>query len=54
VTLIFTSRRFGSRFSMEAKSPPVCSSCHAPARRVGTSIFDTQLIGERSSISDGW
>ena len=37
---------------MEAKSPPVCSSCHAPASSIGTWIFGTQLIGERSSISD--
>jgi len=51
--VIFTSRRVGRRDSIDAKSPPVCSSCQALARNTGTSIFATQLIGDRAAISSG-
>jgi hypothetical protein len=51
--VIFTSSRLGKRKSIDAKSPPVCSSCQAHARNVGTSMLRTQLIGERWSMTDG-
>ena len=50
VSVTFTFLRFGILFSMDAKSPPVCSSCQAPARNIGTLIFEIQFIGERSSM----
>jgi hypothetical protein len=53
VSVILMSRRFGTRWSIDAKSPPVCSSCQAPARNIGTSMSRTQLMGERWSMSDG-
>lgn len=33
--------------------PPVCSSCQAPARNVGTSISSTKLAGARASPPGG-
>ena len=31
--------------SIVGKWPPVCSSCHAPARNTGTSIWSTNVVG---------